>query len=99
MKDELNLIELPQSYSNEDSTRELMESLLWPNGPVCPHCKNHTEKPIYRLQPKPMSKSPKGVCTCAACRKQFTVTVGTIFEESHLPISKLLTALFIICSR
>src|SRR4029077_10008755 len=40
----------------------------------------------------------KGVLKCGACRKQFTVTVGTIFEDSHLPISKWLMALFIICS-
>lgn len=100
MKDELNLIELAQKYSDEDKARELMESLLWPNGPVCPHCKNHKEKPIYRLQSKEGSKTKlrKGVCKCGACRKTFTVTVGTIFEDSHLPISKWLMALFILCS-
>ena len=99
-KDELNLITLAQKYSDEDKARELLESILWPNGPVCPHCKNHKEKAIYRLQPKPESKSKvrKGVCKCGACRKQFTVTVGTIFEDSHLPISKWLMAIFIICS-
>jgi hypothetical protein len=57
IKDELNLIKLAQKYSDEDKARELMESLLWPNGPVCPHCKNHTEKPIYRLQSKATSKT------------------------------------------
>jgi hypothetical protein len=100
MKDELNLIELAQKYSDEDKARELMESLLWPDGPICPHCKNHKEKPVYRLQSKATSKTKvrKGVCKCGACRKQFTVTVGTIFEDSHLPISKWLMALFILCS-
>lgn len=98
MKDELNLIELAQKYSDEDKARDLMESLLWPNGPVCPHCKNHKEKAIYRLTPKPGSKTRKGICKCGACRKQFTVTVGTIFEDSHLPISKWLMAIFILCS-
>src|SRR4051812_6836808 len=100
MKDELNLIELAQKYSDEDKARELMESLLWPNGPICPHCKNHKEKPIYRLQSKATSKTKvrRGVCKCGACRKQFTVTVGSIFEDSHLPISKWLMAIFIICS-
>jgi transposase-like protein len=100
MKDELNLIELAQKYSDEDKARELVQSLLWPDGPVCLHCKNHKEKPIYRLQSKATSKTKvrRGVCKCGACRKQFTVTVGTIFEDSHLPISKWLMALFIICS-
>jgi transposase-like protein len=99
-KDELNLISLAQEYSDEDKARGLLESILWPKGAGCPHCQNHKEKPIYRLQPKPASKSPgrKGVHKCGACRKQFTVTVRTIFEDSHLLISKWLMAIFIICS-
>src|SRR5450755_3937799 len=99
-RDELNLISLAQEYSDEDKARTLLESLVWPDGTVCPHCKNHKEKPIYKLQPKAGSKSKvrKGVHKCGACRKQFTVTVGTIFEDSHLPISKWLMAFFIICS-
>src|ERR1017187_5120242 len=99
-KDELNLITLAQEYADEDKARGLLESLLWPDGAVCPHCQNHKEKPIYKLEPKADSKSKvrKGVHKCGACRKQFTVTVGTIFEDSHLPISKWLMAIFIICS-
>jgi transposase-like protein len=99
-KDGLNLVRLAQEYADDDKARGLLESLLWPNGPVCPHCQNHTEKPIYKLEPKADSKSKvrKGVYKCGACRKQFTVTVGTIFEDSHLPISKWLMAFFIICS-
>ena len=99
-RDELNLITLAQEYSDEDKARGLLESLLWPDGAVCPHCKNHKEKPIYKLTPKTESKTAvrKGVHKCGACRKQFTVRVGTIFEDSHLPISKWLMAIFIICS-
>ncbi len=99
-KDELNLITLAQEYADEDKARGLLESLLWPDGPVCPHCKNHKEKPIYRLQSKEGSKFKvrNGVHKCGACRKSFTVRVGTIFEDSHLPISKWLMAVFIICS-
>lgn len=99
-KDELNLIRLAQEYADEDKARGLLESLLWPDGAVCPHCKNHKEKPIYKLQSKEGSKTKvrKGLYKCGACRKPFTVTVGTIFEDSHLPISKWLMAFFIICS-
>jgi len=97
-KDELNLVTLAQEYSDEDKSRALLESMLWPDGPICPHCKNHKEKAIYRLQPKEGSKTRKGVCKCGACRKQFTVTVGTVFEHSHIKISKWLMAIFIICS-
>jgi transposase-like protein len=99
-KDELNLITLAQQYADDETARALLESLLWPDGPVCPHCKNHKEKAIYKLQSKTGSKSKirKGVYKCGACRKPFTVTVGTIFEDSHIPISKWLMAFFLICS-
>ena len=102
--DELNLITLAQQYSDNDKARELLEKLRWPDGkPICPHCKNKDEKPISKLTPKkPTDKTKsavrKGVYFCGACRKQFTVTVGTIFEGSHIPISKWLMAWFLICS-
>ena len=97
-KQEMNLITLAQEYSDDDKARELLERMLWPDGAVCPHCKNHKEKAIYTLKPKEGSKTRKGVHKCGACRKQFTVTVGTIFEDSHIPISKWLMAIFILCS-
>lgn len=100
--EELNLIKLAKDYSDEDKARELLESMRWPDGPICPHCKNSgTEaKGVVKLTPKTTSKTParKGVYFCGACRKQFTVTVGTIFEGSHIPISKWLMAMFIMCS-
>lgn len=98
--DELTLIKLAKEYSDENKARALLESLLWPNGPICPHCKNSTEKPIYKLKPAKWSKSParSGVYKCGACRKQFSVTVGTVFEGSHIPISKWEMAVFILCS-
>lgn len=97
--EELNLVQLAREYSDEDKARALLESLLWPNGPICPHCKNDgKEKKIYRLIPKEGSKTRKGVCKCGACRKQFTVTVGTILEDSHISLSNWVMAFFIICS-
>lgn len=98
--DEVNLVKLAQKYSDADTAREFLESLLWPDGPVCPHCKNITEKPIYKLVPKANSARParKGLYKCGACRKQFTVTVGTIFEDSHIPIGKWLMAIFLLCA-
>jgi transposase-like protein len=100
--DELNLISLAQEYNDADKARTLLEKLLWPNGPVCPHCKNtsNAAKGVYPLTPKATSKRPgrKGLYFCGACRKQFTVTVGTVFESSHIPIHKWLMALFLISS-
>src|SRR4051812_9265428 len=96
-EEELNLVTLAQKYSDDDTARELLESIRWPNGPICPHCQFNE---IYKLTPKPKSNRParKGLYKCAACRKQFTVTVGTIFEDSHIPIGKWLMAIFLICS-
>jgi transposase-like protein len=99
--EDLNLVTLAQEYSDNDKARELLESWRWPNAPVCPHCKNDGKaKSIYTLKPKPTSKAParKGVYKCGACRKQFTVTVGTVFEASHIPINKWMLAVFILCS-
>lgn len=98
--EDLNLVTLAQEYSDENKARTLLESLRWPNGPVCPHCKNQTDKPIYKLEPQSTSKSPgrKGLYKCGACRKQFTVLVNTIFSDSHIPIAKWLMAYFILCS-
>jgi transposase-like protein len=96
-KDELNLVTLAQEYADEDKARGLLESLRWPHGAYCPHCK--ADEP-YKLTPKPTSKRPArtGLYKCRTCRKQFTVTVGSIFEDSHIPISKWLMAIFLICS-
>lgn len=91
----LNLITLAQEYSDENKARALLESLRWPNGPICPHCKFNE---VYKITPSPGSTTRPGLYSCAACRQQFTVKVGTIFEDSHLPISKWLMAIFILCS-
>lgn len=96
--DEINLLKLGKDYSNEKKARALFESLRWPNGKaICPHCK-HDE--AYKLKSNPNSKHKlrAGVYCCAACRKTFTATVGTALEDSHLPISTWLTAMFILCS-
>jgi len=95
--DDINLVTLAQEYSDGDKARSLLEAIRWPKGPICPHCK-HNE--VYKIVAKPDSKVParKGMYCCAACRKQFTVTVGTIMEDSHIPLGKWLLAIFILCS-
>ncbi len=99
--DELNLIKLAQEYADEDKARELLEKMRWPDGkPVCPHCRTSKSEcsDVYAITPAKKSSTRKGVYCCAACRKQFTATVGTVFEGSHVPISKWLMAIFILCS-
>src|ERR1035438_1858157 len=95
MDTNLNLIDLMERFGTPDAARTYLESLLWPNGPVCPQCGS---KEAYRLTPKAGSKRPgrKGLLKCKGCRKQFTVTVGTIFEDSHIPLHKWLIAMHLL---
>ncbi len=65
----------------EKQARRYWEKVLWPNGPICPHCGN--EKKSYLLKGK--STRP-GIYNCAVCKRQFTVTIGTVMEDTHLPL-------------
>jgi transposase-like protein len=94
----LNLMDIAQHFSDEDKAREFLEEKRWPDGPECPHCGLVGE--AYRLKPTETGKTHvrKGVWKCKDCRKEFTVTVGTIFEDSHIPLNKWLLAYHLLCS-
>lgn len=83
---------------DEDAAREHIEKTRWPDGPVCPHCGVIGE--ATKLQPREGSKNGvrKGVWNCNGCREQFTVTVGSIFEDSHIPLHKWLLAIHLMAS-
>jgi len=91
---ELNLGELDARFTDSNAAAEYLESLRWPDGPTCPHCGEHARAP-YRLMGK---SARRRLWKCRACRKQFTVTVGTIFESSHIPLNKWLLAFYLLCS-
>jgi len=82
-----------QVFKDEDKARAYLELVRWPNGPICPHCGviNHA----YALNGE---AHRRGLYTCADCRKQFSVTVGTLFERSHVPLHKWLMAFHLLCS-
>jgi transposase-like protein len=82
-------------YKDADKAREHLEDQRWPNGPVCPHCGNCDPERIRALKGK--STRP-GVYQCNPCREQFTVTVGTVFERSKIPLNKWLLATHLMCS-
>jgi transposase-like protein len=80
-------------FTDAEKAREWLEALLWPNGPACPHCglvgcayqfKGNAHRP--------------GVYKCKGCDKQFTVTVGTIFERSHIPLNTWLLAFHLMAA-
>jgi transposase-like protein len=93
-------------FYDEKAAFAYVESILWPNGPVCPHC-GSVER-IYKLEgvrTKANQTNPEGVerfglykCGQKECRKQFTVRKGTIFEESHCPLHKWLQAIHLMAS-
>ncbi len=78
-------------FTNEDAAREYLENLRWPHGPVCAHCgsvgKAYTTK-----------RPGKYRCAEKECRKDFSVKVGTVFEDSKIPLHKWLLAAYLLCS-
>lgn len=92
----LDLSKLAKYFSDEDAARDLLEEMRWgKDGAVCPKCGGADP---YKITPKAGSKTRKGLYKCRACRKQFTVTVGTVFEDSHIPLSKWLLAIHLLAS-
>ena len=79
-------------FTNADAARTHLEALRWPHGPVCPHC---TSTDCTRLEG---AKHRAGLIQCNACREQFTVTVGTVFERSKIPLHKWLLCNHLLCS-
>lgn len=80
-------------FTDADKAREHLEAINWPNGPVCPHCGERER--VHRLQGK---SHRAGLVQCNACQKNFTVTVGTVFERSKIPLNKWLLATFLLSS-
>jgi transposase-like protein len=83
----MNLAEMMKDFSDESKCRAYLESLRWPNGVTCPHCKGTKAYPIAK----------RDQYVCASCEYQFSVTVDTIFHDTHLPLVTWLLATFLIC--
>lgn len=79
-------------FHNEEAAYEFVEARVWPNGPTCPHC-GAAEEHIGELKGK---STRIGTRKCYACRKPFTVKIGTIFEKSHVKLHIWLQAIFLI---
>ena len=90
-------------FTDENAAREHLESLMWPDGPFCPHCGSLNAK---RLPPQarkvtkehPGGTTRHGVIQCNDCGDQYTVTVGTVFERSKVPLNKWLLANHLLCA-
>ena len=82
-----------KAFQDETAAYAWVEARVWPDGPICPHCGGVDR--IGKLQGK--STRP-GVYKCYQCRKPFTVKVGTVFEDSHVPMRFWLQAMYLLCS-
>lgn len=83
----MNLIDINTLFPTDDKCRELLIRLRWPAGPECPRCK----MPVVKLE------TDKQIFYCKDCDYQFTVTAGTIFNDSHLPLTKWFIATLLLC--
>ncbi|MDP1700851.1 MAG: IS1595 family transposase [Aestuariivirga sp.] len=82
-------------FTDADKAREYFETIRWPNGPYCPHCGNADEDEIVKLTSK---KHRAGLYQCRECREQFTVTVGSVMESSHIPLNKWALGFYLMAS-
>lgn len=78
-------------FHDEEAAFAYLEGILWPQGPLCPHCGSQGKH--YDLR-----KTRLGLRKCQDCRKQFTVKVGTVFESAHIPLNKMLQAVYLMCT-
>jgi len=81
------------AFTNEAAAREAIEAVLWPHGPCCPRCGS-----LDRIGKVGGKSARPGLYYCGECERQFTVTVGTIFERSKIPLSKWWLAIHLMSS-
>jgi transposase-like protein len=93
-------------FRDEAAAFRHLEGLLWPNGPVCPRCGTIGKAGrLEGVRTKPSGKNPQGAirhglwkCYSKECRAQFTVKIGTVFEDAHIPLHKCLQAAHLLCA-
>lgn len=90
-------------FIDVDAAREHLEALRWPDGPFCPHCGSFNAQRLPDQRGRATKAHPegavrKGVVQCRDCRQQYSVTVGTLFESSKIPLNKWLLANHLLVS-
>lgn len=85
-KQDMDLMKLVEQYNTNDACREVLAKLRWPDGIACPHCGSKSIRNSYT----------RDQYDCASCGYQFSVTSGTIFHDSHLPLMKWFVAVYLM---
>ena len=84
--DDMNLVQLVAEFADEKKCREYLQGLRWPEGVKCPRCQSAKISRVLK----------RGQFDCDSCRYQFSVTAGTIFNDSHLPLWKWMLAVYLM---
>jgi transposase-like protein len=95
LPEDLTLDNILAHFATDEQARKFLETWLWTDGPTCPRCKSNDPERVYEMK---SASVRAGLFNCKDCRRQFTVTVGTIFEDSHIPLRKWLVAWYLLCS-
>src|SRR5436305_55430 len=90
----MNLVEVIKEFQTNDQCREYLEKLRWTNGVTCLRCESSA---VSRLPVRNSKGELRGIFECKTCLYQFSVTVGTIFEDTHLPLTKWLLVVALMC--
>lgn len=78
------------ALSSDADARAWFEAMLWPDGPICPHCGSRKSTRLGGKSHRP------GLLQCSRCREQFTVTVGTMLERTKVPLAKWRAAMLLV---
>lgn len=86
MKQDMNIMKLMEKYHSDDSCRQVLSELRWPNGVACPRCGNLEIRNSYT----------RDQYDCGSCGYQFSVLSGTIFHDTYLPLPKWFVAIYLM---
>lgn len=92
---ELTLVSMARRFSTEEAARKYMEEIRWPGGVACPKCGTHD---VRTLTPSKEKKIRPGLHWCPKCRRQFTVTAGTVMADTKIPLNKWLLAFYVMAA-
>src|SRR5277367_5193785 len=95
---DLTLIQIILRFDTDEKARKHLEAVLWKGGIVCPHCQCKDQARFSNIKANPAVKTRAGLRWCSNCKSPFTVTIGTVFEDSKIPLRKWLIAWYMICS-
>src|SRR5260370_7248976 len=93
----MKLIDVTKQFTNDDKCLDYIEKMRWPNGLCCIHCGVLNVSKITREKKGKNQRTRIYQCLEKECGKQFSATSGTIFNDTHLPITKWFLAIAFIC--